>query len=306
MIINKINKNILFAIECISIILGGISTFVITILTIRLAKEKQQKKLAKMISFIPVIALFLSVLINSILGKTGVITVIIFYIVFALATVILIFIQKYLLKINDETSVVVHPTTKKVKSKVFVVLAIYSILLSIIIVVMLFIAESKVIDDTNGIENFALQTISDDMLRKAENTFTASKVEHGNYGEKTYVSRNAVADFDRVAYCAETSSGVQVLQATKSLSDTLKLTIKNSIVSGNCKIVVVVENEIYKEIELNSETTLTIENVLNKEIFVVIGCESAKVDIEILREFLEEKTGQSGDGSVIDNSTTKT
>ena len=289
MITNKINKNVLFTIECISIVLGGISTFVITIFTIKLAKEKQQHHLTKLISFIPTLALVFSVFINNFFGNTRASTTIIFYVAFAIATFILILIQHHLFKIDGEINAVSHSKTKKIKSKPKTkILVGYSCLLVIsliIIVVSLCIGKSLEIEDTNGPENFALETISDDKLRNLEVSYTAIRAEHGQDGERHNASRCWEHDFDEVYYKAESASGVKVLQATKSLSDTLNLSIKNSVESGNCKIVVVVDDEIYKEIELNSETNLTIENVLNKEIFVVFGSESANVEIEILREF---------------------
>lgn len=281
MITTKISKNILFVIEFASCIFGGISTFIITILTIILAKKKQQNKLAKKIAYIPFVALVLSLTINQFIGKTKVEKIIVFYIVFTLATFCLIAIQNQLHNMQIDTDY-----TGKRKRYIFLpilIIVIIVLLLALLIGALLFYSNSKTIEDTNGINNYELQCLEDNVLVKAENSFVASNEEHGNYGERTFVSRNGIADYDKVVYRADDASGVKVLQATKSKTETLELNIKNYVFSGNCKIVIVIDEKIYQEVELNTETNITINDILNREVFVVVGCESASIDIEISR-----------------------
>ena len=300
MIINKINKNVLFAIECISIILGGISTFVITILTMRLAKEKQQKKLAKMISFIPVIALFLSVLINNFFGKPGIITAIIFYIVFALATAILIFIQKNLFEINVEQSNIEKISKRKFNFVPAIIIGIALLLVIIFIFTILLFVKSTRIKDTNGIDDYSLQTIMDSDIKNMNVTVSESFAQFNAYGGKSGATMYEEIDFDEIYYSAESFSGIKVLQATRLADEQFKLTIENTVASGNCKIVLVINGEIYSVIELNSTSIVDLDDVQNDSAYVVVAGESANLNIKIVRQ-----SDQSEDGSLSsDNSNT--
>lgn len=176
---------------------------------------------------------------------------------------------------------IASPIKKNLKT-VYIVIA-FLLCVVVFCVAMSLWADSRQIEDTNGADNYALQTITDADLISLDTSSTASSVEHGTYGNGSGVSQNGVADYDVIKYSSERTSGIQVMQATKVSKDTLILTINNKVEAGNCKIVIVVDGGIYSEIQLNTDNTIELNNMKDKEVFVVIGCESAKLDLEISR-----------------------
>ena len=176
---------------------------------------------------------------------------------------------------------IVTPIKKNLKN-VYIVVA-FLLCVAVFCVVMSFWADSRHIEDTNGADNYSLQTITDADLISLNTSSTASSVEHGTYGKRSGVSQNGVSDYDVIKYSSERISGIDVMQATKVSKDTLILTINNKVEAGNCKIVIVIDGEIHNEIQLNSQNTIELKDMQGKEVFVVIGCESAKLDLEISR-----------------------
>lgn len=176
---------------------------------------------------------------------------------------------------------IVSPIKKNLKN-VYIVIA-FLLCVAVFCVAMSLWSDSQHIEDTNGMDNYTLETITDAELISLNTSSTADSVEHGTYGNKSGVNQNSVADYDIIKYSSERTSGIKVMQATKVSKDTLILTIDNVVESGNCKIVIVIDGEIYTEIQLNSQNTIELKDMQGKEVFVVIGCESAKLDFEISR-----------------------
>lgn len=284
MTITKVNKKFLFVVECLSCVFGGLATFVITIITIVLAREKQQNKVAKKVAYVPFVALVISSMINLILGNAFITKIAVFYIVFTIATIILIFIQRNLFEINVEQSNIEKTSKRKFDFVPAIIIGIALLLVIIFIFAILLFVESTRIKDTNGIDDYSLQTIMDSDIKNMNVTVSESFAQFNAYGDKSGATMYEEIDFDEIYYSAESFSGIKVLQATRLADEQYKLTIENTVVSGNCKIVLVINGEIYSVIELNSTSIVDLDDVQNDSVYVVVAGESANLNIKIVRQ----------------------
>lgn len=82
---------------------------------------------------------------------------------------------------------------------------------------------------------------------------------------------------------AEKLSGKQVIQATKALTNTVEITAETKVKSGNFRLVVVIDKEIYDDFKINTKDTIKIKNCKGKEILVYIVGENAKFEATIER-----------------------
>ena len=96
-LLEKLGKKQLFIIEAISSVFGFLSTYILSYLTSKYAKEKGRTKLSSFIKYIGVIDVFLTGLIYIIYPEGGKIFFIVsMYIASALCNTVLIIIQKRL------------------------------------------------------------------------------------------------------------------------------------------------------------------------------------------------------------------
>ncbi len=143
--------------------------------------------------------------------------------------------------------------------------------------------------DINGPTNYELNTLTeDDFSTKPYNYLTVGS-KHFGKGDATFRDKSEDDEFtedsDIVTFIANELYGIKIIQETKTDSDTVILDIKNKHKAGNCKIVILVNNKIHKELMLNSKETVTIENANNKLIEVVVAGEEANIELEISREY---------------------
>lgn len=273
------NKKTVIILEVISSILGGISTLIIALITLSLAKKKNQKSLAKIIPIIPLIVCVFSGIVYPLFDEL-IIKIIICYVIAIVANILLIFIQNKLFDI--ETICDITPVNKlKINRKSILSITIFLVFVAVIVATSMLYSNSKQIEDTNGLNNYSLQTINDNSIKNLDVDFTAKSVSHGKQGDNSGVV--GYDDYDVVRYSSKQASGVKVLQATKVTESNLTLTVDSNVVSGNCKVAIVVDNQIYSEFELNTKSTIELSDVQGKEVFVVLACESANLQLELTR-----------------------
>jgi len=142
------------------------------------------------------------------------------------------------------------------------------------------------IEDTNG-DDTSLETFD-----------LESKVEQGSYsnisslsssassGDTTYCFSYDDIDYDTIDLSYGKFSGVAKVHCSDmNEGKELILTITSTVNEGNFEIVVVgPDNAIIETVEVNSTVSVTIPSTTKGEYFVVIGGESAKVSIQIVRE----------------------
>lgn len=137
--------------------------------------------------------------------------------------------------------------------------------------------------DTNGPDNFSLQHITDEeILNNYTNVTTNNYIYHSS-GEATGFENFSGYDHQNMFASAEKLSGKQVIQATKALTNNIEITADTKIKSGNFRLVVVIDEEIYDDFKINTKDTIKIKNCKDKEILVYIVGENAKFEATIER-----------------------
>ncbi len=104
-------------------------------------------------------------------------------------------------------------------------------------------------------------------------------------GDKTYCFNYEDIDYDNLELNYGKISGVTKIHCSDmSSEEELILTITTSLTEGNLEIAIVgPDNTILEWVEVNQTVTVMIPSTSEGEYFVVIGGESAKVSIDIVR-----------------------
>ena len=283
----KLGKKKLFIIEAISSVLGFLSTYILSYLTSKYAKEKGRTKFSSFIKYIGVIDVFLTGLIFVSYHEGGKIFFIVsMYISSALCNVALLLIQNYLFKSEaiDNNSPEKIAKTKKIKVIFLIVVLSFTGIVIVGSLVLVGINEKRHIEDTNGLDNYELQTIDDSEILLGADSYFGDKLSYGKTGEDSGADY-ALYDYDNIHFKMERITGTAVLQTSRGLTETLVLDFDAKVHSGNCEIVILLDSKIYQRVDVNTQQTIIIENAKDKEFSVVIGAESANVDIYITREF---------------------
>ncbi|MBE6801474.1 MAG: hypothetical protein E7530_01150 [Ruminococcaceae bacterium] len=286
-LLEKLGKKQLFIIEAISSVFGFLSTYILSYLTSKYAKEKGRTKLSSFIKYIGVIDVFLTGLIYIIYPEGGKIFFIVsMYIASALCNTVLIIIQK---RLFESAPIDINAPEKIAHKKKFLI-AFWSVLISFVIfilaVVLVWVSinDKRHIEDTNGPDNYDLQTIDDSTLLYKNTSSFGRRPVYATSGEKSG-AKASMHDYDNIKFTMECMTGTKVIQTSYGKTDTLILNFDTKVHSGNCEIVILLDSKIYQRVDVNTQQTIEIENAKDKEFSVVIGAESANVEIYIDREF---------------------
>lgn len=138
-----------------------------------------------------------------------------------------------------------------------------------VIFLMLFTLSScKHVEDTNGEEDYTIETFSDeDIFKNSSNYLAIGKVEKNINNESSL----SVSKF----------SGIYKFTSFKVKDSNFKFKIESNCSSGNFKIVLVKDNNTIINIEINNEEIIEI-NEQGTYALKVIG-ESAKFSLKIIR-----------------------
>jgi len=143
--------------------------------------------------------------------------------------------------------------------------------------------------DTNGADNFSLQHITDEeILNNSTNVTTNNYIYHSS-GEATGFESFSGYDHQHMFASAEKLSGKQVIQATKALTNNVEITAETKVESGNFRLVVVIDKEIYDDFKINTRDTIKIKNCKGKEILVYIVGENAEFEVTVERDLYNSK-----------------
>lgn len=199
---------------------------------------------------------------------------------------------------KDETVVSASDTPKKLQmfsknKKIWKALLVFVIPL---IVAVIFVSvkissgvknhKEMTIADTNGAEDFSLNTLTQEDILKEANDYTMWKVGSSREGESSGIDdyRLEKVDRDKVHQYADSFSGVTVVHATKCNADTLTLHIESKVESGNFLVFVLVDGVLYEEIAPNTNKEISLADVNGKTVTVKIAGESADFDITVSRK----------------------
>ena len=121
------------------------------------------------------------------------------------------------------------------------------------------------IEDTNGIDDYSIQTISDERIAAGGSSYAAIGTVNTS---KTLNSSTSGT------YKCSKFSGVYTVNSFTTSSNQLKYTINLEVESGNCVVAIVANKEIIKKIDANTDTNFTLPYG-SKQSLKVVG-ESAK------------------------------
>ncbi|MDD3477338.1 MAG: hypothetical protein PHP32_00470 [Candidatus Izemoplasmatales bacterium] len=142
------------------------------------------------------------------------------------------------------------------------------------------------IEDLNG-DDTSLATINlDSSISSGSYSSTYSLTSSSYSGGRTYCFSYDDIDYDNINLTYSMISGVQKVSCSDmSEGDELSLTITSDLSEGNLEIAVVgPNNTLIQTVTANATTTVTIPSTAEGEYFVVVGAESAKFSMSIIRE----------------------
>ena len=141
--------------------------------------------------------------------------------------------------------------------------------------------------DTNGPDNFALNTITREDILSLNQKHSASHESKKFWGAGTSI-RNGIYqeyDCDNVTCSYGRIDGIDILQVTKISSNTLTLNINSVVEEGNAEIVILVDGDYYCSVDVNQNKSIILQDIADKIIVVKLAAESAKIKVDISRNY---------------------
>ena len=137
--------------------------------------------------------------------------------------------------------------------------------------------------DTNGEDDFSLQSIDESSIITMNSFCTARKNDSVTSGKKTGTSSYQSDDYDNIEYLCLDMHGVDVVQATKVSKNEMQFIVESTINKGNCRISLVSEGNILYDFGINCISTYTLKNAQGKEVFIMLAGEDADAEITVSR-----------------------
>ena len=214
-------------------------------------------------------------------GKNPVLNVVVSGLIFAIANIL--FVELQIIAARGESETAQKDNLRKVILLSCIAAGIF-VAGSVVAIVWKLGAPSIDIADTNGSENICLTTITTEEILRSANDYSAFGYSESRKGERTgVVGKQKAFDFDCVAFQCKKISGVKTLQVTKATSDTMTLEINSQLFAGNLEIIITVDDQLYKSVEVNDVSAIELSGVEGKIVVVKIGAESAEFNISIAR-----------------------
>ncbi len=179
---------------------------------------------------------------------------------------------------------------KRTKNTLMLALCIaIPVVVAVIIAIAVIIAlasESKFVD-INGPENFALTEITRDDILSKNNSYRSSMASERHSGHRTNITERTLrdCDYDDISRSFGKIHGVIILQATRISGNTLTININSSIESGNAEIVIIIDGEYYRSVDVNQNQSIVLQDISDKEVIVKLAGETAKIKIDVTRVY---------------------
>lgn len=126
------------------------------------------------------------------------------------------------------------------------------------------------IEDTNGENNYSLETITDQDILNGYPTIS--------------VRQSMVRKNNEYKYSVKKLTGVEEVFKGGFKNEDVAITINTSVEEGNAKIVLVYKNQIIKKFLLNSENQVFSMLNVDGEIKIIVAGESAKITLDFIVE----------------------
>lgn len=172
-----------------------------------------------------------------------------------------------------------------------VIIIVFTLLMLSLYIGYRMIYTDKHIEDTNG-EITTLESIDiGEMLVQNYSSYSAYMSSKRYSGDSTGIVgrlERQKTDFDIIRFSTKKLSGIMIAQTTNcNKNDNLTFTIDSTLISGNMEIVVVApDNTLVQNVQVNTKQTIHIANTQEGVYKVVIGAESAELNIEVHRKIL--------------------
>lgn len=124
----------------------------------------------------------------------------------------------------------------------------------------------KQIEDTNGEDDFTIQTYTDDDI-------TSGKSISMKVGSLTNTVNNTTT------IKIKKFSGLEKLDTIKADNDTIEFNVESTVSSGNFRMVIIKEKEIIQDVIINTTDKITLTGCTGRYDLVMIG-ESAKINLK--------------------------
>ena len=191
-------------------------------------------------------------------------------------------------EISDESLNEAPSTPKNKNSKKKVILIIVGIVATVLIVAAIVAGtifyvkyqyDNCRILDTNGQEDFTPVTITvEDVINRKkidENMFFNSS------GSGEVDAPEGFSSCHRYSHKSRSYNGYREILKLESKSNTIVIDSTSSVASGNFKMFILIDNEYYKDLNINGTDSITIENANGKVITLYIIGEDANINFEI-------------------------
>ena len=143
-------------------------------------------------------------------------------------------------------------------------------LILLIILLLALTGCGKHIEDTNGPEDFTLETITEEDIL--------------NGYPEVAVKQSLERDGNEYKYSVKKMTGVKEIFKGSFQNEDIAITLNTSVESGNANIVLLYKNIILKRFLLNAENQVFSMTGLNGEIRILVVGESAKVNVDFIVE----------------------
>ena len=140
------------------------------------------------------------------------------------------------------------------------------------------------IEDLNGPDDPSLATITMEQILTTEVNYIASMGGNGGDGEPTGVEGDLSRyDWDNYRMKYKQFSGISTLMATCVTEPLLVLDFQTSLTAGNMEIVILIDGEYDRHVNLQGHQTVEIRDAVGKTVVVRMAAEGAEVDLKISR-----------------------
>ena len=271
-----------YKLQKISSIIPFWSTFVIAIITmIELKRNHASKRIWRyfILTFFAAgsIVFFINKVVMS--GQHLFLNIVVSGLILAVANILFVEFQIMCVQTNDtETHI-------KSRTKWYVVVCCAAVIvLGLGILLFTLFVPTIDIEDSNGVADTSLVTISLDEILTSPDNYSAVSSYTSYEGASTNVDgRMKEYDHENCSFSCKKISGIITLQVTKTKNDQLMLDIFSQLDEGNAEIVIIVDDQYYDSIPINQSNSIELSNIANKTIVVRLAAESAKVHVAVER-----------------------
>lgn len=136
------------------------------------------------------------------------------------------------------------------------------------------------IEDMNGPEDTSLASITFEELVSSKSHYVGTHFYHSEDGGQTQADNIFEdVDYDRCNIRCKQISGIYILHATKTDTNSMTLTVDSTCTSGNMEIIITIDGEYYQHVTTGSQQTISLDDIAGKLVLVKVGAESAEIQV---------------------------